>query len=93
MLRARSGIGRIRTDIAAVQAQHSAIELRPLEVGTAGLEPAASRSQAGRSGQLSYTPKLALVAGFEPATSCLTGRHSSTELHQSDKPIDDGSKI
>lgn len=77
------GIGQIRTDISAVQAQCSSwlnyepIESRWLDLNQRPLGPKPSALRL-----LSYTPKMALVAGFEPATSCLTDRHSTLELHQ-----------
>ena len=45
-------------------------------VGRGGVEPPTFRFSGGRSYQLSYLPKacaLAVLTGFEPATSTLTG--------------------
>src|SRR2546425_6886092 len=46
--------------------------LRPKGVAGAGVEPATFRFSGGRSYQLSY-PAEAVLTGFEPAASTLTG--------------------
>jgi hypothetical protein len=53
-------------------------------VGLRGLEPLTSRLSVVRSSQLSYRPmKLAELTGFEPAISCVTGRHVRPLHHSS----------
>jgi hypothetical protein len=55
-------------------------------VGLRGLEPLTSRLSVVRSSQLSYRPmlfKMAELTGFEPAFSCVTGRHVRPLHHSS----------
>ena len=47
-------------------------------VGSNGLGPSTSRLSGVCSNQLSYEPILVEVIGFEPMTSCLQGRRSTS---------------
>ena len=68
-------------------------------VGAPGLEPETSSLSETRSNQLSYAPALhsknvivsqcflmVELVGFEPATSCLQSRRSTSELQPQIKP-------
>ena len=47
-------------------------------VGSNGLGPSTSRLSGVCSNQLSYEPIMVEVIGFEPMTSCLQGRRSTS---------------
>ena len=51
-----------------------------LRTGPTGLEPAVSSSTGKRISRYATTPQSKRKTGFEPATSCAAGRHSTVEL-------------